>query len=256
MIAQLYALYKREVLKLFRSRYMWLMIMAQPVMWIIFFGNSLAGLPSAFLAQFFGVGSYLSYMLPGMASITVMTTGMFSSASLVFDRRMGYLRRVLATPTPKAAVFLAKAFGAATRGLLTVPVILAVGALLGVRYSVNPASLLLWVAALVAAGVGFAALFTALTVNTSDFHAPVVVGNFITMPLMFTSTALFPRQFFPEWLKAISAVNPLTYLTELGRDAVTYGTPPDATAFIYLAAFSAAATAAALVLVERLLTAD
>ncbi len=76
------------------------------------------------------------------------------------------------------------------------------------------------------------------------------------MPQMFASTALFPRQFIPEWLKAISAVNPLTYLTELGRDAMTYATPPDATAFIYLAAFSAAATTAALVLVERFLTAD
>jgi ABC-2 type transport system permease protein len=42
--------------------------------------------------------------------------------------------------------------------------------------------------------VGLAGLFTALTVNTSDFYAPGV-GNFITMPLMFTSTALFPRQF-------------------------------------------------------------
>jgi len=57
MIAQLYALYKREVLKLFRSRYMWLMIIAQPVMWIIFFGNSLAGLPSAFLTQFLAWGA-------------------------------------------------------------------------------------------------------------------------------------------------------------------------------------------------------
>ena len=85
-----------------------------------------------------------------------MTTGMFSSASLVFDRRMGYLRRVLATPTPKAAVFLAKALGAAIRGLLTVPVILAVGALLGLRYSVNPASLLLWVAAFSAAATAAA----------------------------------------------------------------------------------------------------
>jgi ABC-2 type transport system permease protein len=92
--------------------------------------------------------------------------------------------------------------------------------------------------------VGLAALFTALTVNTSDFYAPGV-GNFITMPLMFVSAALFPRQFLPEWLKAISAVNPLTYLTELGRDAMTYGT------LIYLTAFSVALT-----LVERLLTAD
>ena len=94
----------------------------------------------------------------------------------------------------------------------------------------------------------FVGLFTALTVNTSDFHAPVVVGNFIMMPLMFASTALFPRQFLPERLKAVSSVNPLTYLMEPGRDAATYGTPPDATAFIYLAA--------AFVLVERLLTAD
>ncbi len=65
------------------------------------------------------------------------------------------------------------------------------------------------------------------------------------MPLMFVSTALFPRQFLPERLKAVSAINPLTYLTELGRDAMTYGT------FIYLTAFSAALT-----LVERFLTAD
>ncbi len=65
------------------------------------------------------------------------------------------------------------------------------------------------------------------------------------MPLMFVSTALFPRQFLPERFKAVSAVDPLTYLTELGRDAMTYGT------LIYLTAFSAALT-----LVERLLTAD
>jgi ABC-2 type transport system permease protein len=89
--------------------------------------------------------------------------------------------------------------------------------------------------------VGLAGLFTAFTVNTSDFHAPSV-GNFITMPLMFASTALFPRQFLPERL---NAVNPLTYLTELGRDAMTYGT------LIYLTALSATLT-----LVERLLTAD
>jgi ABC-2 type transport system permease protein len=104
---------------------------------------------------------------------------------------------------------------------------------------------------LVAAGVDFVGLYTAFAVNTSDFHAPVVVGNFITMPLMFASTALLPRQFLPEWLKAISAVNPLTYLTEPGRDVVTYGTPHDATALIHLTAFSAVLT-----LVERLLTAD
>lgn len=46
MIGEVYALYKREVLKLVRSRYMWIMIVAQPLMWILFFGNSLAACPA------------------------------------------------------------------------------------------------------------------------------------------------------------------------------------------------------------------
>lgn len=256
MISQLYALYKREVLRLLRSRYMWLMVAAQPILWVVFFGNSLAGLPRGFLAQYFGVENYLAYMIPGMASIVMLTTGMFASMSLVFDKRVGYLKRVLVTPTPKTAVFLAKALGAATRGLLTIPVILAVGAAFGVRYNINPAALALWAAALAAAGMGFAALFTALSVNTTDVHAPGVISNFITMPLMFTSTALFPQQFFPDWLKAISEVNPLTYLTELGREALVYGAPPSPTAALATAAFAAATLTAGVIAVEKWLNAD
>ncbi|MGB9706051.1 MAG: ABC transporter permease [Pyrobaculum sp.] len=256
MIAQTYALYKREVLKLFRSRYMWLMLVAQPLMWIVFFGNSLAGLPRGFLAQYFGVENYLAYILPGMISISMMTTGMFASMSLVFDKRVGYLKRVLTTPTPKSAVLLAKAAGAMTRGLLMVPIILAAGAALGVGYKINPASLAAWLLALVLAGVGFASLFTLLTVNTADVHAPGVISNFITMPLMFTSTALFPREFFPQWLKAISEVNPLTYVTELGRDALVYGAPPDPLALLYTAIFAAATLSMGVAAVEAKLTAD
>jgi ABC-2 type transport system permease protein len=256
VMGQIYALYKRELLRLARSRYMWLMIVAQPLMWVAFFGSSLAGLPRALLLQYFGVGSYLAYMLPGMASVVMMSAGMFGSMSLIFDKRTGYLKRLLVAPVPKSAIFAAKALGATTRGLLTVPVIIAAGAALGASYSVNPAGLTLWIAALAAAGAGFSALFIALTVNAADVHAPGVVANFITMPLMFTSTALFPRQFFPEWLRAVSAANPLTHLAELGRSALIYGSPPDPASLLYIFAFSAASVALTTALTERLLTAD
>ncbi|ABO07667.1 ABC transporter permease [Pyrobaculum calidifontis] len=256
MIGEVYALYKREVLKLVRSRYMWIMIVAQPLMWILFFGNSLAGMPSAFLRQYFGVDNYLAYMLPGMISILMMSTGMFASMSLVFDKRVGYLKRILVTPTPKAAIHLAKALGAVTRGLLAAPVILLLGAVLGVQYTVNAIALAEWLVALVAAGVGFASLFTALTANTADVQAPGVVMNFITMPLMFTSTALFPRQFFPTWLQAISDANPLTYLTEIGRSALVYGAVPPPSHFAAVLIFAATATALGAIVVEKTLTAD
>jgi len=102
--------------------------------------------------------------------------------------------------------------------------------------------------ALVAACVWFISLSTALTANTANAHAPGVVMNFITTPLVFTSTALFPRQFSPTWLRAISDVNPLIYLTEIEGDALVYGAVPPLSHFAAVLIFAT--------VVEKTFTAD
>jgi ABC-2 type transport system permease protein len=40
------------------------------------------------------------------------------------------------------------------------------------------------------------------------------IGQAITMPLFFSSSALYPTEVMPGWLQAISKVNPLTYEVE------------------------------------------
>ncbi|RIB35392.1 MAG: ABC transporter [Candidatus Nanoclepta minutus] len=256
MIREIYVLYKREFLKLIRSKYMWFMMIAQPLMWILFFGNSLAGMPSSFLNQYFGVSNYLTYMLPGMISILMMTMGVFASMSLVFDKRVGYLKRILTTPTPKSAIGLAKALGAVTRGILTMSILLFLGIVLGVQFTVNLIALLEWFVSLVAVGIGFSLIFMALTANTADVQAPGAVMNLITMPLMFTSTALFPKQFFPSWLQIISEANPLTYLTEIGRSALVYGTIPSLSHLIAVLTFTAVSMVLGTIVIEKTLTAE
>ncbi len=37
------------------------------------------------------------------------------------------------------------------------------------------------------------------------------IGQAITMPLFFASNALYPVAIMPTWLRALSAVNPLSY---------------------------------------------
>ncbi len=37
------------------------------------------------------------------------------------------------------------------------------------------------------------------------------IGQLITMPLFFASSALYPLRVMPGWLHAIARVNPLTY---------------------------------------------
>ncbi|AEB95922.1 MAG: ABC transporter permease [Metallosphaera sp.] len=237
MIDQLYALYMREVKRIFRSVYMWIMLISQPVMWLVFFGSSFSGVPSQVLTSFFHTTNYIAFILPGELSISMLFVGMFSSMSLIQDKRFGYLKRVLITPTPKYYVFLSKTLGGMTRGLLQVPILLIASFILGVRINITPLSIAVLFVSLAFVGIGFSSLYSLFTLKTADWQAPGVISNLINLPLMFSSTALFPEAFFPSWLKIISDGNPLTYAAELNREILLYN-DPSWNYLLYLAIFS------------------
>lgn len=256
MIDKIIALYEREMKRFFRSRYMWVMILAQPIMWIIFFGSSFSQVPKEFLETFFHTTDYIAFIVPGELSVSMMMIGSFSSMSLIQDKRLGYLRRILITPTRKSAVFYAKVLGGMTRGIIQVPIMILVSLLVGVKYNVDWLGLLEWIIGLIFLGIGFSSLYGIITANTSDWQAPGVVSNLLNLPLMFSSTALFPTAFFPSWLKLISDGNPLTYAAELGRDALLYGDPPNPLYLLYLVAFGIIMLVIGTIVIEKYLTVD
>lgn len=225
MLEGLQALYIREIKRVYRSVYMWIMIISQPVIWVVFFGSSFSHVPSQFLETFFHTSNYIAYILPGELSVSMLTVGMFSSNSLIQDKRFGYMKRVFITPVPKYYVFLAKVFGGITRGLIQVPILLSVALGLGVPLNINVVSIVTLVLALVFVGMGFSSLYAILTLRTADWQAPGVISNLLNLPLMFSSTALFPRTFFPTWLTYISDVNPISYSAELGRQVLMTSDP-------------------------------
>jgi ABC-2 type transport system permease protein len=47
--------------------------------------------------------------------------------------------------------------------------------------------------------------------------------HLVNMPLLFTSSALVPAKQMPDWLAAISRVNPLTLAVDASRDALLLG---------------------------------
>jgi ABC-2 type transport system permease protein len=108
----------------------------------------------------------------------------------------------------------------------------------GVSFHLSALDWLAWVAGLFCLAIGFSGLFLAITASSTDWQTPGVVSNFITMPLMFASTALFSGQFFPPWMLAISSVNPITFSALLGRSFVL-GTSVPWINLAYLALFAA-----------------
>ncbi|MGC8583250.1 MAG: ABC transporter permease [Thermoproteus sp.] len=250
-----WGLYKREVVKIYRRAFALVMTFIQPIVWIIFFGSSLNGMPRQYLIQFFGTPNYIGFILPGQLATSMLFTGTFSSMSIVWDRRFGFLKKILVTPAPREAIFFSKIMGAVTRGLIQIPVMLLAAAAFGVSLPLDPLGYLEWIAALVLLGVGFSSIYLAVAMRSSDWQLPQLVANILNLPLMFTSTALFPRNFYPSWMQAIAAVNPITFATEIGR-GVVLNDPYAPTLLGYLAVFAAVSTAIGLLVAKRFMTAE
>ncbi|MGI0131899.1 MAG: ABC transporter permease [Thermoplasmata archaeon] len=236
--SQFRGLYWRELLRTFRNPWVLVITIAQPFMWLAFFGSSFSGAPPTLVRQLFGTSSYLAFLLPGVLSTSMLSVGMFGSMSTIQDKRFGFMKRILITPTSKATVFLSKALGSATRGLVQIPVMIGAALAFGVHLAGDPLMWAGWILGLMFLGLGFSALFLAVTASSTDWQTPGVISNFITMPLMFASTALFPASNFPGWMQDISNLNPVTYTALLGRGIVVNGVA-DWAYLGYLAVFAA-----------------
>lgn len=250
-----WGLYKREVVKIYRRAFPLIMTFIQPIIWIVFFGSSLNGMPRQYLINFFGTPNYIGFILPGQLATSMLFTGTFSSMSIVWDRRFGFLKKILVTPAPREAVFFSKVLGAVTRGLIQIPVMLLAAVAFGVSLPLDPLGYLEWIVALVLLGVGFSSIYLAVAMKSSDWQLPQLVANILNLPLMFTSTALFPRTFYPAWMRAIADVNPITFATEIGR-GVVLSDPYSPALLGYLALFAAVATAIGLIVAKKFMTAE
>ena len=206
----------------------------------------------------FGVADYFSYMAVGMVSMIVMTTTMFSGMSIVWDRRLGFLDKVLSTPVPRGAIIFAKVLNATLRAMFQATIILALAYLLGLQVSstFTPLNLLGVYAAIFLLSVGLSSVFLAFSLRSTRMERPMQFVSLITMPLMFASNTFFPVSSMPDWMQAIASVNPMTYMTDAVRQLTIL--PLDASAlitdFTYLGVFAAVLATIGVVLSWRYLT--
>ncbi|MGB9740138.1 MAG: ABC transporter permease [Candidatus Bathyarchaeia archaeon] len=206
----------------------------------------------------FGVADYFSYMAVGMISMIVMTTTMFSGMSIVWDRRLGFLDKVLSTPVPRGAIIFAKVLNATLRAMFQATIILALAYILGLQLSstFTLLNLLGIYAAIFLLGVGLSSIFIAFSLRSTRMERPMQIISLIMMPLMFASNTFFPINLMPDWMQAIALVNPLTYETEAIRQLtiVPLKVSTLITDFTYLGIFAAALATIGIVLSWRYLT--
>lgn len=191
-------LWQRELVRFWRQKSRVLGVVASPlVFWL------LMGYGSGDLGRFFA----------GALVLTVMFSAIFSTISIIEDRREGFLLSMLVSPAPRISMVLGKIMGSATLAWIQGLIFLAFAPLAGVRVSFWTLPAIAGAVFLVAfalTGMGF--IIAWQMDSSSGFHA---IMNLLLVPMWMVSGSLFPMSTAHGAIRAIMWANPLTYCIAL-----------------------------------------
>ena len=187
-------LWQRELVRFWRQKSRVLGVVASPlVFWLII------GYGSSDLGRFYA----------GSLVLTVMFSAIFSTITIIEDRREGFLLSMLVSPAPRTALVLGKLLGSATLAWIQGVIFLCFAPLAGVH--VGAAELVAVIGAIflisfTLAGMGFVIAWR--MESTAGFHA---IMNLLLLPMWMVSGSLFPMATAHGVIRAVMWVNPLTY---------------------------------------------
>jgi ABC-2 type transport system permease protein len=191
----------------------------QPALWLVVFGEvvSRMGLVST------GGLSYIAFLAPGILAQSVMFISIFYGIQTIWERDLGIVYKLLASPTPRSAIVLGKGLAGSLRGLsqALVVILLAVG--LGVTLNTNPLDFLGVLLVVLLTSILFVSFSTIIATIVKTQDRFMGVGQLLTMPLFFASSAIYPISIMPDWLRPVAYGNPLTYAVDALRPLMVHG---------------------------------
>jgi len=191
----------------------------QPALWLLVFGTVFSQIRGITTGPF----SYLQFMTPGVLAQSVMFVAIFYGITVVWERDLGLLNKLLSTPAPRSAIVLGKALSAGVRGIFQAITVLALALIIQVHLSLNILTVLGVFVIIILFGMCFSSLSMSLAPIFQTREKMMGIGQAITMPLFFASNAIYPISLMPGWLKAIAIVNPLSYVVDAMRALLVTG---------------------------------
>ena len=197
----------RELVRFFRQRSRVIGAVVQPLM---FWGLVGAGFRASFQPPGVPAGtSYAAYAYPGILAMVLLFAAIFSTISVVDDRRQGFLQGVLVAPVPRGSIVLGQALGCTALAVLQGILFVFLGPAVGVPLTIASALAVTGVLVLMAFGLSSLGLAIAWRLDTTQgFHA---IMNLVLLPMWVLSGAFFPAVGAPLWLGWIMHLNPMTY---------------------------------------------
>ena len=209
----------RKLHALVRQPWVLAFSVVQPAIWLFLFGELFHRIID--IPGFAYQGSYLAYLVPGLIAMNAMSNNMWAGMTMIEEIERGTLNRFLAAPASRIGIMNASVAEQAVSTTVQSLIIVGLGLAGGARYHGGVAGVAVMVAASILVGVVFGALSNAVGMTLRSREAIIGVYTFFMLPLMFLSSAFMQTSLMPGWMQAIASRNPLNWVVQIGRSAVS-----------------------------------
>lgn len=207
----IYILWLRQLKRYFRSKARIIGSLGQPLLFLVALNFGFGP-----IYQKAGGGDYLQFLVPGIISMSILFTAIFSGMEVIWDKRFGFLKETLVAPVSRSEIMIGRTLGEATVATIQGIIVLILSFFIGFHFSfiiIPPALISMFLIAFL-----FTAFGTTIASVLEDIQGFQLIMNFLIMPIFFFSGALFPLSDLPKIIMIISSINPLSY----GVDALRW----------------------------------
>ena len=168
--------------------------------------------------------SYTQFLAPGIVGMQAFTAGNIGGGMLWSDRRWGMFEQLMVGPFRRSEYLL---------GIMVVSILFSLGGsaimiLLAISisgyFTLTAISLGYLILILIVGTIFFSSLFLIISILVRTMQAYNTITIFLFFTLDFASTAFYPvTSATPFALRAVSELNPLSYVANVVRDSMVYG---------------------------------
>ncbi len=165
-----------------------------------------------------GGGNYIDFLAPGIISMGILFTAIFSGIEVIWDRQFGFLKETLVAPISRFEIMFGRTLGGATIALCQGIIVFLITLLVGFHPNFSGLPVAIILATLIA--LFFTALGTTIACLLEDMQGFQIIMNFLVMPVFFLSGALFPLEGLPTAISLAASLDPLAYGVDGIRSAL------------------------------------
>ncbi|MBI3782111.1 MAG: ABC transporter permease [Deltaproteobacteria bacterium] len=200
---------------------------------------------------------YIQYLLSGSIVMSVFMMVMIGGGIIfIDDKARGLHEGYLVTPITKLELIAGFNLSGTIKAVMAGLVLMTIGSLIaGIPHPFDPLRLIKVTFVIIVTAFALISLMFLLMVRVTDPLVPRAMFGVLNTMLYFPSGAVYPRQGFPAWMQAISAVDPFTYAVHALKCLLLKDTGIAAISgdLIFLIAFSVVTMTVATLLFRRTL---